>query len=447
MAVPVRSGKWRVAPADIYLLLAAEGFLFTLGRHAFGPYASAVVLYLCSIAACVGIYLLTRHSTWPPSRLGAATALGLPAQRWAMAAGLGLGLWLCLPQYIDAIRTTVAQDHSDIVMALTVYPQRWLAGETVYKPLSAELGYFALPTYLPATWFPFVVPELLHIDYRWMSGAVFLIGVGVYLGMVYRQQQPARRTLALAFLPFGLLYSVVATEPGLIGWTVELLIVGYYLLLVAAILQPSYWGQAVMLTLCLLSRFSLVFWVPLHLALLFFQGSRRLALGIAGAVAAGVLLLYVVPFLSHDWSMFMQVQHSYTDVALGEWKHLNEQGRPLHLYNGIGFGNFFYRNMHGPLLSRLHALQTVHVTLLLVIVAAAAFIYWRQTGPRTDYRVYSILVLKVYLTTFYAFLQVPYAYLASVGLFLSLFLVFIVARYTDAVPATEHIPEAIPSGT
>ena len=422
-----RFSKWRVAPATVYGLLVAEAFLFTWGRSAFGPYASPVVLYLCSLAACAGLYQLTRHRPWPaPRPLGGKAGRG-----GALAAAVAGGLWLCLPQYIDIVRTTLAQDNSDIVMALTVYPQRWLAGEPVYRPLTAELGYFALPTYLPATWFPFVVPEFFRFDYRWMSGVVFALGVGAYLASVYRQRQSARQTFVLALLPFILLFAVVATEPGLVGWTVELLIVGYYLLLVACVLLPSRWGQAALLTICLLSRFSLVFWVPLHLALLYFQGSRRLALGVAGAVLAGILLLYVVPFLSHDWGMFMRVQRSYTDVALGEWNHLNAQGRPLHLYNGVGLGNFFYQYWPGPLLSRLHALQTTHVGLLMGVVVTAALLYWRQLAPRTDYRVFSVLVLKVYLTTFYAFVQVPYAYLASVGLFLSLFLALLVARYSD----------------
>ncbi|HEX8328675.1 MAG TPA: hypothetical protein VF629_14125 [Hymenobacter sp.] len=424
---------WRVAPTDIYLLLGGEFFLFTLGRSAFGPYASAVVLYLCSLGACVGLYKLTRHRAWPASR---PQSEGGTSQGWAMAAALGLGLWLSVPPYVDAIRTTVPQDHSDILMALTVYPQRWLAGQEVYVPLTAELGYFALPTYLPGTWFPFVVPELLQIDYRWVPGAVLGVALAVYFRLLYRQRLTARQLFALTLLPFALLYSVMITEPGVVGWTVELMIVGYYLLLVASILSPSYWGLAVMLILCLLSRFSLVFWVPLHLALLFFQQSRRVALGVTAAVAVGILVLYVVPFLSHDWGMFMRVQAAYTEVGLNEWNHLNAAGRPMHLFNGIGLGNFFYHHMHGPLLERLQALKTVQVTLLLLTVAGSAWLYWRQQAPRTDYRVFSVIVLKAYLTTFYAFVQVPYAYLATVGLFLSLYLAFIAARF-GALPATD----------
>ena len=438
MVGPLRLGGWRAAPILIYLLLAAEGFLFTYGRSILGDYVSPVVLYLCGLGASFGVYRFTRHRGWPAAgeRPGGA---GVPQRRWALAVAVALGLGWCLPQYAHIVHSTIAQDVSDILMALTVYPQRWLAGQEVYQPLTAELGYFALPTYLPATWFPFVLPEWLHFDYRWMSGAVFLVGVAAYLWTVYRQRLPAGRTFALALLPFGLTYAVLATELGLVGWTVELLIVGYYLLLVVSVLQRSYWGQAVMLTICLLSRFSLVFWVPLYLGLLFWQGSRRAALWVSGGIVAGIVLLYIIPFLSHDWSLFIRVQHAYTDVALGEWNRLNGQGQPWHLYNGIGLGNFIYRFGSGPLLARLHALQLLHLTLLLVVVAAAALVYWRQRGPRSDFRVYAVVVLKVYLITFYAFIQVPYAYLATVGLFMSLFLVLIVARYPPAAAEAEAV--------
>lgn len=431
MEAPTHPEKRGVRPADVYLLLAAETFLFTFGRGAFGPYVSPVLLYLCSLGACAGAYRLTRHRRWP---LPPPMAVRPPqaARRWAWAVAIGLGLWLCVPQYAKVIHTTLAQDYSDIIMSITVYAQRFLAGETVYRPLTAELGYITQPTYFPAMWFPYVLPEWLHFDYRWVSGAVFAAAIGLYLSFVYGQQQSARRTFVLALLPFALLFAVVATEIGIVGWTVELMIAGYYLLLVASILRPSYWGQAVMLTLCLLSRFSLVFWVPLHLGLLFFQGARRMALGIAGTVVLGIGLLYVLPFLSHDWGLFMRVQHHYAIAALEEWGQLNGEGHPMHLYNGVGLGHFFYRYGHGTMAARLHALQLTHLTLLLLTMAGAVWLYWRQLAPRTDHRVYSVLVLKAYLTTFYAFVQVPYVYLASVGLFLSLYLALIVTRFEGA---------------
>jgi hypothetical protein len=246
--------------------------------------------------------------------------------------------------------------------------------------------------------------------------------------VVVRLQRSSLVTFALGALPPLFVYCVLCIDANatIFYVTVEPLIVGYYLLLVAGVLLPSRPLQAVALVLCLLSRFSLVFWVPLYLGLLYVGDSRRWAWSLAGLGAAGVLLLYVLPVLSHDWGLFMRVQGVYTETTLGEWRHVDERGLPVHLYNGIGLTNFFYRFAPGDMLARLKLAKLVHLAALLLLVSSAALAYWRQRLPRTNYRLYAVIALKIYLATFYALLQVPYAYLASVGFFMSLYLVLIV---------------------
>ena len=241
-----------------------------------------------------------------------------------------------------------------------------------------------------------------------------------------RLRRSRARTFALAVLPFGLLYAVLRTEPSVVGNTVEMMIVGYYLLLVAGVLLPGRAVRIAGLTLCLLSRFSLVFWVPLYLGLLFFQASRREALLTAAWVAAGVGALYVVPFLAHNWSLLAEAQRAYTGAALAEWQHLNEQGLPYHLYNGVGLGNFFYRFAPGPLLARIDLLKHVQLALLLGLVGGAAALYWRQRRPPHRLPPVRRAGAQAVPGRFYAFVQVPYAYLAAVGIFLSLYLVLMV---------------------
>jgi uncharacterized membrane protein YfhO len=125
--------------------------------------------------------------------------------------------------------------------------------------------------------------------------------------------------------------------------------------------------------------------------------------------------------------MFGQVQANYTIAAVAEWDHLNEKGLPAHLYNGVGMAPFFYEYASGSTLEKIMLLKQVHVMLLLAIVTGAALLYWRQRSPRMNYQMYAVVVLKLYLTTFYAFVQVPYTYLAMVGVFTSVFMVLMLA--------------------
>ena len=416
----------------LYALLLAELLLFTWFRGLFGPYASPVVLYGLALASCAGLYRLTRHAAWPPA---AAADSGVPASSWPGRAATLLaviaGTWVSTVWALKFIRQMPLNvNSSDIIPAVQVYARRWLADEPVYQPLTRELGRFALPTYLPATWFPFVLPEWLGFDYRLLAFAALLgLGAGSYL-LVLRPGSLRRRwpaALALALVPFVSVFFLVRTEKGLVGQTVEGLIIGYYALLVAGILRRNLLLTALGLSLCLLSRYALVLWVPLYLGLMFGQDSRRRALLLAGLVLAAVGLFYGLPYLRHDWTLPARVLAAYTDAAVAEWQHLRPtDGRPYHVYNGVGLAPFFYHFGPASLLARVQLLKAVHLTLLLATVLGAALLYVRQQAPRTDYRLYAVLVLKLYLATFYAFLQVPYAYLAAVGIFLSAFLVLIV---------------------
>lgn len=427
----------------LYGLLLAELLLATWYRNLFGFYASPVVLYALALATCVVLYHYIRYAAWLPGRPLAPNTSPWP-QAVAVLVAVGTGVAIGT-HWVRRIMREVPVDvrASDIIPALQVYTHRWLAGQEIYTPLTQELGYHALPTYLPATWFPFVLPEWLGFDYRlWAWGALLVLGAGSYLLILQPQQRRWPVALALALVPFIIIFSLLRTEEGLTGRSVEGLIIGYYAVLVAGVLRRSAPLEALGLVLCLLSRYALVFWVPLYLGLMFCQESRRRALLLAGAVLAAVLGLYIVPYLSHDWALFWQVQRDYTTVALNEWQHLRADGLPYHVYNGLGFAPFFYRYGTGSLLERIQLLKTLHLGLLLLLTVGAAWIFWRQRAPRTNFRLYAVLVLKLYLATFYAFLQVPYGYLFTVSIFLSGFLVLMVAL---ATPASSLPPADSPS--
>jgi hypothetical protein len=75
-----------------------------------------------------------------------------------------------------------------------------------------------------------------------------------------------------------------------------------------------------------------------------------------------------------------------------------------------------------------------------LVVVVAAWIYVRSK-PRIDYRLFALLSLKLYLTTFYAFIQVPYLYLTALSVFTSVFLVLFVRwpRVPPSMFAPDHI--------
>lgn len=420
----------------VLALALLEAAQFTFFRNMLGLYTSPVALYFTAVVLCLAASLTVRFRPWP---------MILPLDTdgliwWPAALALVGGLCLCVPMLNSRIHGTSPQDYSDIIPAITVYCQRILAGEVVHRPLTENIGSFLEPGYLPAMWFPFIIPEYFRFDYRWMSSFVLLLGVLAYIVVVVRLRRSAFITFGLGSFPFIFTYGILRTNADIFSLTVEPLIVGYYLLLVAGILLPARPLLVVALILCLLSRYSLVFWVPLYLGLIYVGESRRWAWTVAGLSAVGVLVLYVVPVLSHDWGLFLRVQKIYTETTLGEWRHLDEHGLPMHLYNGVGLTNFFYRFAPGDLLARLAFAKIVHLAATLAIVVGAALVYWRQKSPRTNYRLYAVVVLKLYLATFYAFLQVPYAYLAVVGFFTSFYLVLLAVGHAEVGRTNTALP-------
>jgi hypothetical protein len=266
-------------------------------------------------------------------------------------------------------------------------------------------------------WMPFAPAELLHFDYRWIAFGGFVVAVLAGTVLLLRRGLPLLSTLTLSVVPLLLMQAVLQTASTTITSTVELLIVGFYLLLAYSMWRGPWWAQAIALTLCLLSRFSLVFWVPMWFGLVWQNRGRVEALRVAGLTAALVLAIYIVPFLSHDWGAFARAQITYTEAAIGEWETVAPE-LPEHLYKGVGLAVLFLRFAPGTLAEQVQLVRLVHAGVCIAVVLASAF-YWFKYRPRIDYRIYSLLTLKLYLVTFYAFVQVPYVYLTLVGVSLA----------------------------
>jgi hypothetical protein len=360
------------------------------------------------------------------------TAAGIkgPGYRFALGAGLlATSLLLTGPvirKVLGRVLLATIGTSSDIVPALQVYVQRFLQNEVVYKSISM-FGYTFLPNYPPLQWLPFVGAELLGIDYRWWAYGALLLGLLACERGLARLALPWPEWLLKAALPVLVLHFNVITDKHMYSLTVEGLIIGFYCVLAAGTLSGSVWLKAVGLILCLLSRFSLALWVPLYGLLLLYENPRRGWLT-AGLTLLGVGLLFV-PFMTTDPTIFFRAQLENLGIATEVWQQIDPAAPwlgPMHLFNGVGLAPWFY-DLPGSIEERIIRLQTVHFAVCTGVVVLAGVLFWRHRH-RFDPRLAALLSLKAYLATFYAFLIVPYTYLASVAMFSSLFLVMLVSK-------------------
>jgi hypothetical protein len=402
----------------------AEVRLFTDLRGHYGPVYSALWFYLAAVLLS-GFAVLAQLDR---PLLAASPTLSANRLLWSGAALLGGGLAVLYAQVPIVASNPINVAQSDIIPILQNYVGRFRSGEVVYRYLT-NLPYPLFPNHLPLQWLPYVPADQLGIDYRWWAlGIVLLLGFGVYMAFLNAQRLPVLLFAGAALLPALVLRRMIVHDNWLFAHTVEFTIIAYYCALAAAIFSRSAVLQAAALVLCLLSRYSVVFWVPLFLWLLWRERGRTHAVVVAALTALGVILLYVKPFLSQDWTIFTHALSEYRIATLGEWSRTDgPSGGPVHLFNGLGFASVFYNHVPGDLPTRISWLQKADVLFSVGAVALGALAYWRLRG-RLDYRVLALITLHFYLATFYAFIQIPYAYLTSLVLFMSVFVVVVAFR-------------------
>lgn len=410
---------WRALAVLAY---AAELWLFTSGRGCLGYYASPLLFYGAAVLLAGATLALLRNQPFTEDLAPRVVRrLGWGGLAWL------LGGLLVLRKQVPIVLSQPVDIHSsDIIPAVQVYIERIRSGEVVYRYITS-LPYPLFPVYLPLQWLPYTLAAQLGIDYRWLSlGLLLLVGFGAYQLVLVRRPLGSWRYLLLALLPGAVVWWMLRQDSFLYAQVLEPTIICYYFLLAASVMSRSAVLRAGAIVLCLLSRFSVIFWVPLFLWVLWRAAGRRHALLVGGLVALGILGIYVVPFLSKDWTIFTHALAEYRISSLGEWSRVNPAtGLPLHLTNGLGGAPWVHRLLATqPVEVQLAWMQRLHLAASVGIVGLLAAFYWRY-GHHYDYRYFALVALKLYLATFFFFLQVPYAYITSLSVLLSVFVLML----------------------
>jgi hypothetical protein len=227
---------------------------------------------------------------------------------------------------------------SDIIPLVRVAVQRMLNGEQVYRTVT---DWGELPvTYLPLVWLPYSLAEVAGFDYRWIAVAIFCMAA--LTAVVRSNRISGKYGIIVAAMMLFSGWMILQHEPGILTMTIELMIAGYYMFFIMSMGARGPWIKGFAIGLCLLSRYSLVLWLPLWAFVELVAGNRKEWLRTSGVILIMVVLIYVVPFLSKDWTAFGTGYQHYTKAAVGEWNHLNIEGKPAHLYLGIGFARWYY---------------------------------------------------------------------------------------------------------
>ncbi|MDP4258693.1 MAG: hypothetical protein Q8937_10730 [Bacteroidota bacterium] len=308
-------------------------------------------------------------------------------------------------------------NYADMLPIIKVMDQRFLAGHWthIYDTIPS-IWNGVQPIYLPAMWQPFTLAVLFDIDMRWITVAGLLFSFGIFL-FIYRPERRNYTSFLTGVLAFVLFWWIFADDmPGVITVSEEGVVIAYYVLLVLALLSGNVLLTGIAVSLCMLSRYALVGWIPAYLLYLFLhrKGRQAVLFTLVGLVC--FLLLFLMPV---GWDRFMSLAKlpgNYIRFAAIVW-----QDSPDVFSSSLGFAGFF-----GP--SRIALLHGFLVALSFIVPSLFVLIsYFR--GRTREFANVPLAALKMSLVVFYSFIDVPYLYLFYTSSFVSLILVaFVVSR-------------------
>ena len=141
-------------------------------------------------------------------------------------------------------------------------------------------------------------------------------------GFTVLRSHGGRKVLYMV-LPFAGWLSHVWYHQQETAYSLESMIAGFYMLLLFSLFSKRPAVRILALMLCLLSRYSVVLWIPLYILVMYRNQVRWPAcMTVYGVVI--LLVLYVIPFLIHDPSIFSKAMPIMTKAA---WQNGSRQNQ------------------------------------------------------------------------------------------------------------------------
>lgn len=335
---------------------------------------------------------------------------------------------------IDLIKASEVNAISDIIPTVQLQSKRFLEGLYPYTPGAYKaIGQIGRPTYFPMHWLPYTISGYFHFDPRTVTFSIWAIAATV---LMYRSTL-CRNLLLRILIPLlvvGCYFGLVKGYGAIISATVETMIAGYYMLFIIGINQKNVYLTALFITFCLLSRYFIALWLPLWAFVLFVSGNRKQLYKTVAGIVVFVCILFVIPFLSKDWSFAYSALSNYSTAGIGEWLHDDALGRPVHLYAGTGFAYLFYEQYPPALMYKGYKTLTHLMFILPLATLLVMGIWYWCSRRRINYRIFLMASFKIYLSVFLALVIVPYVYLSVSAIFISVAIFAEQARYNFSPP-------------
>lgn len=388
------------------LLFIAQIYLTFYGVEYFNKYWNPLVLFLVSLGIAVLFFVQRLRQTPVPQQPLRALKPGI-ATLWVLGGMLSMLLGYeelrkLFVQYADP------GQYSDVLPQLEAQYHRFAAGEMPYAPV--DLGYNApYPVYMPMHWLPIGISEMLVIDSRWSGYILLVLAAGVYGYWVGRQPASVVARIGALLLPSLGLWGFILWGKLEVPVSFELVVAAYYLILAAGLLGRSLRWITIGVLLCLLSRYTLVFWLPLLAYILWQEYPRAANFRLWATVLAGVLLLYILPFYLRDPSILSTGIKYHNDGAVAQWIGQGDPPVSWSMEKGVYFGINMKMFFPGDAVQQVFLARVLQAGLMLALLAFGLWAY-RRWKDRLDGFSLCIVLLYAVLGCFYFFSPMTFQY-------------------------------------
>ncbi len=351
--------------------------------------------------------------------------------------------WLCALAGMLGLLTTYEEirkiwvkyaeigQNSDVLPQLKAQSDLFFSGQFPYQPIPT-IEYHPFPVYMPLHWSPIQISSLAHIDVRWSGLILMLVAIGAsgYWLQKSHPTAPAKYTLP-AMLLFSLpIWAFVLLDKSMFSLNLETVVATWYILLAAGLASKNHVLIVIGLIGAVLSRYTLLFWLPLFAILLWLYEPRKYSFWIWGSVAAAVLCLFVLPFWAKDPSIIKEIIGYYTHCSEGAWLRPDEYT----FLDGLSLNMHLRRWLPGTPEENIAYSHYPQIGLQLLLVALGVFYYRKKWQQSMDIYTFCLLALSIMTVLFYVFSPMLFKYYMLMPLCVSAVLCWKTIAITTQTP-------------
>ncbi len=309
---------------------------------------------------------------------------------------------------------------SDVIPQLEALYDRFANGEHPYYPVVLPT-HSPFPVYLPINWLPIGIARYFHFDVRWVGILLLVIPVGLYGAYVYRHNSKRWIKILLILLPSLIIWAnILPLKPGF-AVTLETMIAAYYLVLAVGLASKNLPLTILGVILCLLSRYTLVFWLPLFAYLLWINVPKKYSI-ISWSVVLICMVSALTPFFVEHPDSLIDGLIYHNNCAVADMAGYGDPPVSWTHESGIYFAPHFKALINSSASYRVTLMRAVQALFMIGLNVLGVLLY-RKWKHRVNHYEFSLGFLFLFMLLFYLFSPLAYRYYYIPMLYLSTVLV------------------------